>query len=455
MAIATSLAFCLRGFPSLPSNVLMGTHTRVDANRGSTRVALVKARYYLALAALLACRGEPFQEATGGSSQTANGGGSPNGGAEPSGGGGANAGGGSTLNLEFVGSTGVPVAGAYVLASGADGESRYLADTDGQGKASVEVVAGGWLTVAVEDPRVAISVMVIEGVTEVRLVDPSGKVGRNASGDQLTVLGNCADCDPSGTTYVGSSCTFVDNVPYIGVNIEGQFNAYRGCPGESSFSVVAFSLTQAGKLEYYEESGQLALGTTSLDLGYFTPAEEVANVGLLPTQPLADNATFFTFLKRDNLYRGFWSSNFAGPFEVPAAWLPGSTVEYSYSDTLGSVFSFEPVEALTSFNPGAVGRPGQPSFDTSTKTISFDVGQPKGDMVQLVIDDGRLHYMLAPPTLSEVTLPTLPAEFSAWSIDSGDVNVEHVDALDVEGYPARLAVGPVAAEVRARHYPVP
>ncbi len=450
MAIATSWAFCLKGFPSLPSNVLMGTHTRVDANPYSTRVTSVKALYCLALPTLLACGGEPFQSSTGGSAQTVAGGSSPNGGADPSGGGNA----GSTLNLEFVGSTGVPVAGAYVLASGADGESRYLADTDEQGKASVEVVAGGWLTVAVEDPRVAISVMVTEGVTELRLVDPSGQVGRNATTAQLTVLGNCADCDPSGTTYVGSSCTFVDNVPYTGVNIEGQFNAYRGCPGESSFSVVAFSLTQAGELEYYEESGQVTLGTTSVELGYFTPAEDVADVGLLPTQPLAENATFHAFLKRDNLYRGFWSSDFASPFEVPASWLAGSTVEYGYSDTLGFVLAFEPVEALTSFNPGAVGRPTQPSFDSSTRTISFDVGQPKGDMVQLLIDDGRLHYLLVPPTLSEVTLPTLPTEFVAWSIDSGDITVEHVDAFDVEGYPARLA-GAVSAEVRARHHPIP
>jgi hypothetical protein len=415
----------------------------------------VKALYCLALPTFLACRGEPFQAATGGSSQTANGGSSPNGGAEPNGGGGANAGGGSTLNLEFVGGTGVPVAGAYVLASGADGESRYLADTDGQGKASVEVVTGGWLTVAVEDPRVAISVMVPEGLTELRLVDPSNQVGRNPSGDQLKVLGNCADCDPGGHTYVSSSCAFFDDVPYTGVNIEGRFNAYRGCPGESSFSVVAFSLTQAGELEYYEESGQLTLGTTSVDLGYFTPAEDVADVGLLPTQPLADNTVLFALLKRDNLYRGYWWSNFAGPFRVPASWLPGSTVEYTYSDTLGSVFSFEPVEALTSFNPAAVGRPTQPSFDSSTRTIAFDVGQPKGDMGQLLIDDGRLHYLLVPPTLSEVTLPTLPSEFVAWSIDSGDITVEHVDAFDVEGYLARLAAGAVSAEVRARHHPIP
>jgi hypothetical protein len=76
-------------------------------------------------------------------------------------------------------------------------------------------------------------------------------------------------------------------------------------------------------------------------------------------------------------------------------------------------------------------------------------------MVQLLIDDGRLHYLLVPPTLSEVTLPTLPTEFVAWSIDSGDITVVHVDAFDVEGYPARLAAGAVSAEVRARHHPIP
>ncbi len=433
----------------------MGTHTRVDANPYSTRFTSVKALYCLALPTFLACRGEPFQSATGGSSQTANGGSTPNGGAEPSGGGGANAGGGNILNLEFVGSTGVPVAGAYVLASGADGESRYITDTDGQGKASVEVVAGGWLTVAVEDPRVAISVMVTEGVTELRLVDPSDQVGRNATTGQLTVLGNCADCDPTGESVVSVSCRGSIGYPYDGVSVQAQFSSYRGCPGESNFSVVAFSLTYGGKFEYYEESGLNVLGTASVDLGYFSPAGDLADVGLLPTQPLDPDAFFYALLKRDNHIRGQWSPNYTEPFQVPAAWLPGSTVEYSYSDTLGSVISFEPVEALTSFNPGAVGRPGQPSFDSSTKTISFDVGQPKGDMVQLVIDDGRLHYMLVPPTLSEVTLPTLPPEFFAWSIDSGDLTVEHVDAFDVEGYPARLAVGPVAAEVRARHYPGP